>query len=91
MNAFAGIRPKGGQNPTPLAFFPGVCSGVICFPVGVQPPPPIFTLSGVSKGWRERLGCLEIYLTHFSMQISDVLNTRSILLAHELQNCVKTF
>ena len=40
MNAFAGIRPKGGRNPTPLAFFPAVCSGVICFPVGVQPPQP---------------------------------------------------
>jgi len=53
MNAFAGIRPNfprvGGQNPTLLAFFPGVCSGVICLLVGVQPPeppspPPIFTL-----------------------------------------------
>ena len=41
MNAFAGIRAKGGRNPTPLAaVFPGVCSGVICFPVGVQPPQP---------------------------------------------------
>jgi len=41
MNAFAGIRPKGGgSKPDPLAFFPGVCSGVICFPVGVQPHNP---------------------------------------------------
>ena len=40
MNAFAGIRPKGSRNPTPQLFFPGVCSGVICFPVGVQPPQP---------------------------------------------------
>ena len=46
MNAFAGIRSKGGQNPTPLAFFTGVCSGGYLFPSGVQPPqtPPIFTL-----------------------------------------------
>ena len=27
MNAFAGIRPKGGRNPTHLAFIHGVCSG----------------------------------------------------------------
>ena len=40
MNAFAGIRPKGGQNPTPLAFFPGVCSGGYLFSSGVQPPQP---------------------------------------------------
>ena len=40
MNAFAGIRAKGGgRNPTPLAFFPGVCSRG-CFPVGIQPPRP---------------------------------------------------
>jgi len=48
MNAFAGIRPKGGRNPTPLAFSLALAVGVICFPVGVQPPqpPPIFTLPG---------------------------------------------
>ena len=40
MNAFAEIRPKGGQNPTPLAFFLAFAVGVICFPVGVQPPQP---------------------------------------------------
>ena len=40
MNAFAGIRPKGGQNPTPLAFSLAFAVGVICFPVGVQPPQP---------------------------------------------------
>ena len=34
MNAFAGIRPMGGQNPTPLAFFPGVCSGDYLFSSG---------------------------------------------------------
>ena len=46
MNAFARIRPKGGQNPTPLAFFPGVCSGGYLFSSGgPTPPPPIFTLS----------------------------------------------
>ena len=49
MNAFAGIRPKGGQNPTPLAFFPGVCSGGYLFssggPTPTTPPPPIFTLA----------------------------------------------
>jgi len=47
MNAFAGIRPKGGQNPTPLAFFPGVCSGGYLFSSGgptPTTPPPIFTL-----------------------------------------------
>jgi len=48
MNAFAGIRPKGGQNPTPLAFFPSVCSGGYLFssggPTPTTPPPPIFTL-----------------------------------------------
>ena len=32
--------PKGGQNPTPLAFFPGVCSGGYLFSSGVQPPQP---------------------------------------------------
>jgi len=48
MNAFAGIRPKGGQNPTPLAFFPGVCSGGYLFSSGgptPTTPPPIFTLT----------------------------------------------
>ena len=29
-----------GSKLDPLAFFPGVCSWVICFPVGVQPPQP---------------------------------------------------
>ena len=38
MNAFAGIRPKGGQNPTPLAFFPGVCSGGYLFSSGGPTP-----------------------------------------------------
>ena len=40
MNAFAGIRPKGGQNPTSLAFFPGVCSGGYQFSSGGPTPPP---------------------------------------------------
>ena len=42
MNAFAGIRPnfprKGGQNPTPPAFFPGVCSGGYLFSSGGPTP-----------------------------------------------------
>ena len=38
MNAFAGIRPKGGRNPTPLAFFPGVCSGGYLFSSGGPTP-----------------------------------------------------
>jgi len=44
MNAFAGIRPKGGRNPTPLAFSPAVCSGGYLFssggPTPTTPPPP---------------------------------------------------
>ena len=40
MNAFAGIRPKGGQNPTPLASFPGVCSGGYLFSSGGPTPTP---------------------------------------------------
>ena len=49
MNAFAGIRPNfpRGSNPTPLAFFPGVCSGGYLFSSGGPTPtthPPIFTL-----------------------------------------------
>ena len=57
MNAFAGIRPKGGQNPTPLAFFPGVCSGGYLFSSGVQPPqPPRQFLPWLltHKPWQER-------------------------------------
>ena len=49
MNAFAGIRPKGGRNSTPLAFFSGVCSGGYLFSSGgptPTTPPPIFTLIG---------------------------------------------
>ena len=52
MNAFAGIRPKGGQNPTPLAFFPGVCSGGYLFSSGgptPTTPPPIFTLLAADR------------------------------------------
>ena len=45
MNAFAGIRPKGGQNPTPLAFFPWRLQwGLSVFQWGSNPP-PIFTMS----------------------------------------------
>ena len=43
MNAFAGIRPKGGQNPTPLAFFPWRLQwGLSVFQWGSNPhnPPP---------------------------------------------------
>jgi len=46
----SGPTSQGGQKPTPLAFFPGVCSGGYLFSSGVQPPqpppppPPIFTL-----------------------------------------------
>ena len=50
MNAFAGIRPKGGQNPTPLAFFPGVCSGGYLFssggPTPTTPPANFYPGSG---------------------------------------------
>ena len=53
MNAFAGIRPnfprKGGvkTRPPPLLFSLAFAVGVICFPVGVQPPqsPANFTLA----------------------------------------------
>ena len=39
MNAFAGIRPKGGgSKPDPLAFFPGVCSGGYLFSSGGLTP-----------------------------------------------------
>jgi len=38
MNAFAGIRPKGGSKPDPLAFFPGVCSGGYLFSSGGPTP-----------------------------------------------------
>ena len=45
MNAFAGIRPNGGQNPTPLAFFPWRLQwGLSVFQWGSNPPPPIFTM-----------------------------------------------
>ena len=47
MNAFAGIRPKGGQSPTPLSFFPWRLQwGLSVFQWGSNPhnPPPIFTL-----------------------------------------------
>ena len=37
MNAFAGIRPKGGQNPTP-SFLPDVCSGGYLFSSGGPTP-----------------------------------------------------
>ena len=40
MNAFVGIRAKGGRNPTPQLFSLAFAVGVICFPVGVQPPQP---------------------------------------------------
>ena len=68
MNAFAGIRPKGGRNPTPLAFFPGVCSGGYLFSSGgptPTTPPPIFTLAdsirqsnGVWTLWRRSVAAL---------------------------------
>ena len=53
MNAFAGIRPKGGQNPTPLAFSLAFAVGVICFPVGVQPrqPPPANFYPACKSSW----------------------------------------
>ena len=43
MNALAGIRPNfpRGSKPDPPSFFSLAFSvGVICFPVGVQPPRP---------------------------------------------------
>jgi len=46
MNAFAGIRLKGSRNPTPLAFSLAFAVGVICFPVGVQPPANFYPDSG---------------------------------------------
>jgi len=39
MNAFAGIRAKGGgRNPTPLAIFPGICIGGYLFSSGGPTP-----------------------------------------------------
>ena len=53
MNAFAGIRPNGGRNPTPYLFSLAFAVGVICFPV--QPPPPIFTLPTVTELFQSSL------------------------------------
>ena len=49
MNAFAGIRPKGGRNPTPLLFSLAFAVGVTVLQWGSDSDPhnplPIFTLS----------------------------------------------
>jgi len=45
----SGPTSQGGQNPTPLAFSLAFAVGVICFPVGVQPPTNFYP--GLASHW----------------------------------------